>query len=109
MAAALDAATAVFRRCAAWPMPTRQTAPVEMDGNQMLLRLAGQLPHVGVLQRAPKLPCRCHQLDTKPACPPPCSDSSPFPLSLIHISEPTRRTPISYAVFCLKKKNTQPK
>src|SRR5665647_1418431 len=25
------------------------------------------------------------------------------PLSLIHISEPTRRTPISYAVFCLKK------
>src|SRR5680860_1774649 len=28
-------------------------------------------------------------------------------LSLIHISEPTRRTPISYAVFCLKKKNIQ--
>src|SRR5665647_3666274 len=27
-----------------------------------------------------------------------------FNLSLIHISEPTRRTPISYAVFCLKKK-----
>ena len=25
-------------------------------------------------------------------------------LSLIHISEPTRRTPISYAVFCFKKK-----
>src|SRR5665647_2891123 len=25
-------------------------------------------------------------------------------LSLIHISEPTRRTPNSYAVFCLKKK-----
>src|SRR5664279_6186595 len=25
-------------------------------------------------------------------------------LSLIHISEPTRRTPISYAVFCLKQK-----
>src|SRR5665647_3890265 len=30
---------------------------------------------------------------------------STLPLSLIHISEPTRRTPISYAVFCLKKKN----
>src|SRR5665647_2248904 len=28
-------------------------------------------------------------------------------LSLIHISEPTRRTPISYAVFCLKKKKTK--
>src|SRR5664279_3460853 len=27
-------------------------------------------------------------------------------LSLIHISEPTRRTPLSYAVFCLKKKKT---
>src|SRR5665647_1504048 len=26
-----------------------------------------------------------------------------YALSLIHISEPTRRTPISYAVFCLKK------
>src|SRR5664279_5867940 len=25
-----------------------------------------------------------------------------YSLSLIHISEPTRRTPISYAVFCLK-------
>src|SRR5680860_1122925 len=28
-------------------------------------------------------------------------------LSLIHISEPTRRTPISYAVFCLHKKKQQ--
>src|SRR5664279_67204 len=27
-----------------------------------------------------------------------------YGLALIHISEPTRRTPISYAVFCLKKK-----
>src|SRR5665647_3764830 len=32
------------------------------------------------------------------------SDSAALGLSLIHISEPTRRTPISYAVFCLKKK-----
>ena len=31
-------------------------------------------------------------------------DSENLMLSLIHISEPTRRTPISYAVFCLKKK-----
>ena len=29
---------------------------------------------------------------------------SVYPLSLIHISEPTRRYAISYAVFCLKKK-----
>ena len=32
-----------------------------------------------------------------------------FILSLIHISEPTRRTPISYAVFCLKKKKNRKK
>ncbi len=30
-------------------------------------------------------------------------------LSLIHISEPTRQEAISYAVFCLKKKNKQTK
>ena len=29
------------------------------------------------------------------------------PLSLIHISEPTRQAEISYAVFCLKKKKTE--
>ena len=29
-----------------------------------------------------------------------------YELSLIHISEPTRQAEISYAVFCLKKKNT---
>src|SRR5680860_464561 len=33
-----------------------------------------------------------------------CTGSDEEWLSLIHISEPTRRTPISYAVFCLKKK-----
>ena len=33
-------------------------------------------------------------------------DAGILDLSLIHISEPTRRTPISYAVFCLKKKKT---
>src|SRR5680860_236386 len=32
-----------------------------------------------------------------------CVRHDPTGLSLIHISEPTRRTPISYAVFCLKK------
>ena len=30
---------------------------------------------------------------------------SAIELSLIHISEPTRHAQISYAVFCLKKKN----
>ena len=32
-------------------------------------------------------------------------DETPKGLSLIHISEPTRLGMISYAVFCLKKKN----
>ena len=39
---------------------------------------------------------------------PLCGDSDlcdPDRLSLIHISEPTRPLYISYAVFCLKKKN----
>ena len=31
------------------------------------------------------------------------------PLSLIHISEPTRQAEISYAVFCLKKKKNKKK
>ena len=31
------------------------------------------------------------------------------PLSLIHISEPTRQAEISYAVFCLKKKKKRKK
>eukprot|EP00658_Telonema_sp_P-2_P042479 TRINITY_DN30500_c0_g1_i3.p1 TRINITY_DN30500_c0_g1~~TRINITY_DN30500_c0_g1_i3.p1 ORF type:complete len:166 (-),score=22.68 TRINITY_DN30500_c0_g1_i3:9-506(-) len=33
--------------------------------------------------------------------------SDVLPLSLIHISEPTRLLSISYAVFCLKKKKTK--
>ena len=34
-------------------------------------------------------------------------NGSAYALSLIHISEPTRRTPISYAVFCLKKSESR--
>src|SRR5665647_3433567 len=41
---------------------------------------------------------------TARAAPSPAVSFSGCCLSLIHISEPTRRTPISYAVFCLKKK-----
>eukprot|EP00658_Telonema_sp_P-2_P082636 TRINITY_DN8772_c0_g1_i1.p1 TRINITY_DN8772_c0_g1~~TRINITY_DN8772_c0_g1_i1.p1 ORF type:complete len:138 (+),score=41.42 TRINITY_DN8772_c0_g1_i1:475-888(+) len=38
----------------------------------------------------------------------PSSSSAAEHLSLIHISEPTRLLSISYAVFCLKKKNIHP-
>src|SRR5664279_5827918 len=38
----------------------------------------------------------------RPGRPPVYDLQAQLLLSLIHISEPTRRTPISYAVFCLK-------
>eukprot|EP00658_Telonema_sp_P-2_P075071 TRINITY_DN64463_c0_g1_i1.p1 TRINITY_DN64463_c0_g1~~TRINITY_DN64463_c0_g1_i1.p1 ORF type:complete len:243 (-),score=48.57 TRINITY_DN64463_c0_g1_i1:14-742(-) len=44
-----------------------------------------------------------HNLPT-PVAPTNTNDNNPPPLSLIHISEPTRLLSISYAVFCLKKK-----
>src|SRR5674536_312835 len=40
-----------------------------------------------------------------PGCPPEAHQIAAVLLSLIHISEPTRLLSISYAVFCLKKKN----
>src|SRR5665213_4022680 len=45
------------------------------------------------------------------ATPKPSVVTPPVPknLSLIHISEPTRQAEISYAVFCLKKKNKKTK
>src|SRR5665647_2138191 len=52
-------------------------------------------------QRPPQFPLRPYTVGQV------CADggivgSEFLVLSLIHISEPTRRTPISYAVFCLK-------
>src|SRR5664279_2672203 len=47
---------------------------------------------VSILQRSSQNSCSTGMIDME------------YHLSLIHISEPTRRTPISYAVFCLKKK-----
>src|SRR5450756_2772827 len=41
----------------------------------------------------------------RPFSSPNVRRSTPLYLSLIHISEPTRLGMISYAVFCLKKKN----
>src|SRR3546814_5247363 len=40
-----------------------------------------------------------------PFAPTRCESCSVHYLSLIHISEPMRHPRISYAVFCLKKKN----
>src|SRR5665647_2693180 len=53
-------------------------------------------------------PRRNLNLSSRPRLLQPPSPQPPLPqppnplLSLIHISEPTRRTPTSYAVFCLK-------
>ena len=46
---------------------------------------------------------RFHGIDTPETHQKCKNDKGILYLSLIHISEPTRRTPISYAVFCLKK------
>ena len=51
--------------------------------------------------RAPEQVARMHELFGT------TGTETSLQLSLIHISEPTRRTPISYAVFCLKKKKKQ--
>src|SRR5664279_5916260 len=82
-------------------------------------------PRLGRLPRPPLSPpcpryCRISAFRPPPARSPTTSASTPLhdgihdhrhqvlpsgqldELSLIHISEPTRRTPISYAVFCLK-------
>ena len=64
-------------------------------------------------RRALCLPIRAYQHTLSPwigrSCrfTPSCSNytmQAILTLSLIHISEPTRRSYISYAVFCLKKK-----
>src|SRR5665213_3846358 len=61
---------------------------------------------VGAQTPEPPEPC----MPSRPPGPPrpsrpPVGDPMPT-LSLIHISEPTRQAEISYAVFCLKKKQT---
>src|SRR5664279_2027379 len=53
----------------------------------------------------PAAPYSPHKRDGTPPRPKAVETLHVQHLSLIHISEPTRRTPISYAVFCLKKKN----
>ena len=52
-------------------------------------------------------------LEIHPSIPAPSANRDKWTveaiLSLIHISEPTRRRGISYAVFCLKKKKRKEK
>src|SRR5665647_2604566 len=82
------------------PRATEVTGlPVQNDGNNVSLDREARL----LAENAP----RFHIMDR---CPPTRLPLSPYrpsrsvsKLSLIHISEPTRRTPISYAVFCSKK------
>src|SRR5450756_2703781 len=55
------------------------------------------------LDRYPTLQAGRVHIQTSRGCPSRCGFC--YNLSLIHISEPTRLGMISYAVFCLKKKN----
>ena len=76
-------------------------------------RHADVLLYTGAVTRAMRMPA----LRAFEAAPDPkivvsygaCGCTGGIFLSLIHISEPTRRTPISYAVFCLKKKKNSKK
>src|SRR5665647_96338 len=58
-----------------------------------------KLIHIDAILRAPRQCLEIATVDSSFVHTRPVPDA----LSLIHISEPTRRTPISYAVFCLKK------
>ena len=64
---------------------------------------------LGVKGEEPKIGCRpCSSTGAEGNARAALFDSDPLEvvlLSLIHISEPTRPLYISYAVFCLKKKN----
>src|SRR5680860_1697330 len=85
--------------------PTPATAP-HIPGPQGLStcpRAGGHSPPVRTKTRPGLHPGQRRSHQRKVRSPP----GSTHHLSLIHISEPTRRTPISYAVFCLKKKNKQ--
>src|SRR5680860_413354 len=99
--------------------PPRAAVPVPSGGSSSRPCLDDPIPRGG-----PRAPPRDPCVRSAPGCatvgagsatgrqsPPatarPSARTAPPPiprrLSLIHISEPTRRTPISYAVFCLKK------
>src|SRR5665647_2240304 len=96
---------------AGWPCEAAERA-VELAAGPILLgvKVTDQLTHG---QHRPRSCPLGHHLLGKPAHRPalhlavlePAQDVlQVLEVALIHISEPTRRTPISYAVFCLKKK-----
>src|SRR5664279_1606381 len=98
----------LVERFARRPLSTRPTNLIFLDAQgRTLLMLAGMLWPADVLERviATVDPADVVRM---PGRQTPKTLAARFPrildLSLIHISEPTRRTPISYAVFCLKKK-----
>src|SRR5665647_1447449 len=64
---------------------------------------AGHVPRAGHPLAPSRASDRADGGRFRPCCPWAVFEGQ-VNLSLIHISEPTRRTPISYAVFCLKKK-----
>src|SRR5665647_1875097 len=69
----------------------------------------GRRPDTSSAQRSTRAPPPPARLSTSALLAMVVSPGVVIALSLIHISEPTRRTPISYAVFCLKKKKKNKK
>src|SRR5665647_3687057 len=96
-----------------------EMACAERHGGKARLKVKDVLQSRGLIFDDEALPIVCKQCEN-PTCIEVCKpnalvqqngviyvdEEKCIGLSLIHISEPTRRTPISYAVFCLKKKNT---
>src|SRR5665647_2488332 len=85
------------------PEPTAQLPAAEPVASQGLNRRFWRFCRLGCRVRANARDPRRHRRDTAVDALVPASGCCcpQWKLSLIHISEPTRRTPISYAVFCL--------
>src|SRR5659263_757535 len=86
-----------------WQVTLESTRMIVFGSARARLRCTGWGPSVG--GQAPVFTDRIVKYIANSAAKNINSDES---LSLIHISEPTRLGMISYAVFCLKKKNIYP-
>src|SRR5450756_923359 len=87
------------RRCLAGLGPLEAVRHQATNGPAQIFRLPGFRGELGFITPMSSHHCQtCNRLRLTAA-------GALRPLSLIHISEPTSLGMISYAVFCLKKKN----
>src|SRR5664279_31499 len=79
-------------------MPTKSSARWIDDGNNIVKVLKERGYGTDLQYAEDDIPNQLSQVENMVT-----KGAKVLVLSLIHISEPTRRTPISYAVFCLRK------